>query len=134
MAAITPAMIEDMKKQGVFALATASKDGVPNVVPVGMLFMGEDGNIWVVDNFLKKTLRNLKENPVAAFYIWNPESKESYQVKGTITIENSGADYEKAVAFAHSKKETLPAKSLVKMKVSEVYYVTPGPHAGDMVE
>lgn len=134
MAAITAEMIEDMKKQGVFALATASKDGVPNVVPIGMLFMGDDGNVWVVDNFLKKTLRNLKENPVAAFYIWNPESKESYQVKGTATVETSGADYEKAVAFAHSKKETLPAKSLVKIKVSEVYYVTPGPHAGDMVE
>lgn len=131
---ITQAMIEDMKKQGVFSLATCSKDGVPNVVPIGMLFVGDDGKVWVIDNFLKKTLANLRENPVASFYIWNPEAKESYQVKGSVTIEDSGADYEKAVAFAHAKKETLPAKNLVKIDVSDVYYVTPGPHAGDPVE
>lgn len=99
-----------------------------------MLFMGEDGKIWLVDNFLNKTLANIRENPRAAFYIWNPESKESYQVKGAVTVENSGADYEKAVFFAHAKRETLPAKNLVKMDVEEVYFVTPGDHAGKKVE
>lgn len=133
MAELTQQMLDEMKKQGTFSLATASKDGVPNVVPVGMLFMGEDGNVWIVDNFFDKTLKNLKENPNASFFVWNPEAKDSYQIKGTVTIENSGADYEKAVAFAHAKKETLPAKNLVKMKVTEVYYVTPGPNAGKKV-
>lgn len=124
---------EMMGKQGIYAFATASKDGVPNVVPVGMLFPGDDGKVWLVDNFLNKTLANLKENPKAAFYIWFPDCGDSYQVKGSVVIENSGADYEKAVAFAHSKKETLPAKNLVKMTVEEVYYVTPGPNAGKRV-
>ncbi len=133
MAQITPEIAEQMKNQKIFSLATASKDGIPNVVPVGMLFLAEDGNIWIVDNFFKKTLANMKENPKASFYVWTPESPESWQVKGTLTIENSGEDYEKAVAFAHAKKETLPAKNLVKMKVEEVYYVTPGPHAGDKI-
>jgi len=134
MSKLTAEMLEAMTKQGIFAFATASKDGVPNVVPAGMLFMGEDGKVWLVDNFLNKTLANMQENPKASFYIWNPECKESYQIKGTVTIENSGADYEKAVAFAHAKKETLPAKNLVKMDVEEVYYVTPGPNAGKLVE
>ena len=52
MAEITQEMIDIMQKQGIIAFATASKDGVPNVVPVGMLFMGGDGNVWLVDNFL----------------------------------------------------------------------------------
>ena len=130
MAEITQEMIDIMQKQGIIAFATASKDGVPNVVPVGMLFMGGDGNVWLVDNFLNKTLANMQENPRAAFYIWHPESKDSYQIKGTVTVENSGEDYEKAVAFAHSRKETLPAKNLVKMRVEEIFYTTPGPNAG----
>lgn len=134
MSGITPEIAENMKKQGIFAFATASKAGVPNVVPVGMLFLAEDGKVWLVDNFLKKTLANLQENPVASFYVWNPECTDSYQVKGTCVIENSGEDYEKAVAFAHAKKETLPAKNLVKMTVTEVYYTTPGPNAGNLVE
>jgi len=131
MATMTPEMLEEMKATGAISFATASKDGIPNVVPVRMIFMGEDGNIWLVDNYLNKTLANLKENPKAAFFISAKDFQESYQIKGTVTIENSGADYEKAVAFAHSKKETFPAKNLIKMKVEDIYYVTPGDHAGN---
>jgi len=130
MATMTPEMLEELKATGTISFATASKDGIPNVVPVRMLFMGEDGNIWLVDNYLGKTLANLKENPKAAFFITAKDFPESYQIKGTVTIENSGADYEKAVAFAHSKKETFPAKNLIKMKVEDIFYVTPGDHAG----
>lgn len=131
MAQLTAEMLEEMKATGIISFATASKDGTPNVVPVGFLFQGEDGNIWVIDNYFNKTLSNLRENPKAAFYIWSRDFKESYQIKGTVTIENSGADYEKAVALAHSKNEIYPAKNLIKMKVEEIFYVTPGDHAGN---
>ena len=42
-------ILDQMKNQKVYALATASKDGVPNVVPVGMLIPQEDGSIWIID-------------------------------------------------------------------------------------
>ncbi|HJH57848.1 MAG TPA: pyridoxamine 5'-phosphate oxidase family protein [Euryarchaeota archaeon] len=134
MAKLTQDILDQMKNQKVYALATASKDGVPNVVPVGMLIPKEDGTIWIIDNYFGKTIANMEENPKAAFYVWNPECKESWQVKGTLSIEDSGADYEAAVAFAHSIKEIFPAKHLVKMTVDEVYYVTPGDHAGKKIE
>ena len=134
MAKLTQDILDQMKNQKVYALATASKDGVPNVVPVGMLIPREDGTIWIIDNYFGKTIANMEENPKAAFYVWNPECKESWQVKGTLSIEDSGADYEAAVAFAHSIKEIFPAKHLVKMTVDEIYYVTPGDHAGKKIE
>lgn len=134
MAKLTQDILDQMKNQKVYALATASKDGVPNVVPVGMLIPKEDGTIWIIDNYFGKTIANMEENPMAAFYVWNPECKESWQVKGTLSIEDSGADYEAAVAFAHSIKEIFPAKHLVKMTVDEIYYVTPGDHAGKKIE
>lgn len=134
MAKLTQDILDQMKNQKVYALATASKDGVPNVVPVGMLIPKEDGTIWIIDNYFGKTIANMEENPKAAFYVWNPECKESWQVKGTLSIEDSGADYEAAVALAHSIKEIFPAKHLVKMTVDEVYYVTPGDHAGKKIE
>ena len=121
MAKLSPEIMAEMKKQGIFALATATKDGVPNVVPVGFLYVGDDGMVWVIDNYFKKTLKNI-------------EAKESYQVKGRACIVSSGEDYEKAVAFAHAKKETYPAKNLIKIDVIEVYYTTPGAHAGDLVQ
>ncbi len=131
---LTPEMLECMKSVHIFSLATASKDGVPNVVPVGMLFPGEDGNIWIIDNFFGKTLKNLEENPVAAFYLWSPDYKAGcWQVKGKVKIECSGPDYDKAVAIAHSRMETAPAKHLVKMCIQDVYSVAPGPDAGKKV-
>ena len=134
MAKLTQEILDQMKNQRVYSVATASKDGVPNVVPVGMLMPKEDGTIWIIDNYFHKTIANMEENPRAAFYVWNPESKESWQIKGSLKIEDSGADYEAAVAFAHSIKEIFPAKHLVKMTVDEIYYVTPGDHAGQPVE
>jgi len=127
-------MKEEMSKMKIFMLATASKKGIPNVVPIGMLFLQpDDETVWIVDNFMKKTFANIEENPVASFVIWNPEGTMSYQVKGKIVIENSGKDYEKAVKIAHEKKKELPAKNLMKMKITEVYSVKPGPTAGDLL-
>lgn len=119
-----------MEGQRIFSLATSSRNGVPNVVPVGFLFEGPDGNIWVIDNYMDKTLKNVRENPVASFYIWHDGIKESYQVKCSVKVEDSGKDYEFAVDLAHKKKETYPAKTLMKLTVEEVFYVTPGDHAG----
>ena len=121
----------EFQKTKLFMVATASKDGVPNVVPIGLVMLQpDDETIWIVDNFMNKTLANVKENPWVAFSLFNPDGKESYQVKGTVTVENSGSDYQKAVDFAHARKETLPAKNLLKVTVKEIYYVSPGPKAG----
>lgn len=131
---LTKEIRDDMSKQKTYSLATASKSGIPNVVPIGLLFARDDENVWIVDNFMKKTLSNLRENPQAAFFVWNPESKESYQVKGTVSIEDSGKDYEEARSIAHSRKETLPAKNLLKFRVKDIFYVSPGPKAGERMD
>jgi len=127
---LTSEVKEVMSKVRIYPVATASKSGVPNVVPVGMLIPKDDETIWIIDNYMDKTLSNVKENPVIALYAWDPESPNSYQIKCSVTVENSGADYEEAVRFAHSKKETFPAKNLFKLKITDVFYVTPGLNAG----
>ena len=130
---LTDNIKELISKQGVFSFATSSKTGVPNVVPIGMLMLRDDGSIWVIDNFMNKTLANLKENPIASFFLWNPETKDSFQIKGKVEIICSGPEYEEAKIIAHKKKETLPAKNLLKFNVCDVYYTTPGPNAGKKI-
>lgn len=131
MVKIDDKMKEVLSKTRIISFATSSKDGTPNVVPIGMFTLQpDDETIWVVDNFMKKTLENIKENPKAAFFIWNPEYSDSYQIKGSIKIENSGEDYEKAVGIAHKRMENAPAKNLLKMTVTDIYSVTAGPNAG----
>jgi len=41
-----------------------------------------------------------------------------------------GPDYEAAKKMAKEKKETYPAKGLIKIIVSDRYDTTPGPEAG----
>lgn len=130
---LTAEVKEVMSKVRIYSIATASKDGVPNVVPAGMFMIKDDETIWLIDNYMDKTLKNVKENPVVAFYAWDPESPNSYQVKCSVTIENSGPDYEEAVRIAHSKSEKYPAKNLLKLKVQDIFYVTPGPNAGKKI-
>lgn len=50
---------EEMKtafsKVKIFPVATASNDGIPNVVPIGFCQLVDDETIWIVDNFMVKS-------------------------------------------------------------------------------
>jgi predicted pyridoxine 5'-phosphate oxidase superfamily flavin-nucleotide-binding protein len=96
-----------------------------------MLILQDDNEtIWVIDNFMQKTLENAIKNPRASFYVWSPETKGAWQIKGTVTVETGGPDHDKAKAIATARKEGSPAKTLLKMRITDVYSVKPGPTAG----
>ena len=117
----------------IYAMATASKDGVPNVVPIGFLWI-EGDEIRVIDNYLNKTFDNLKENPIVAVYAQGGEGgHECVQVKGRAIYETSGPEYEAAVKMAHDKNPNYPAKGLVRITPCHIYDTTPGPNAGKKI-
>ncbi|MFZ0004517.1 MAG: pyridoxamine 5'-phosphate oxidase family protein, partial [Methanoregula sp.] len=59
MAKLTAEMKEAFGKMKIFPVATASKDGTPNVVPIGVVELVSDDTIWITDNFMHKSLENL---------------------------------------------------------------------------
>jgi len=130
MVNLTPEMKETFSKIKLFPVATASKKGVPNVAPIAFVMMVADDTIWLADNFMKKTLANVKENPQMAIYIWDPDAKKCFQIKGAVEVKTSGPDFEKMRKMVHEKKPDLPAKSLMVMKVTEAFECNPGPNAG----
>lgn len=123
-------MKETFSKVKLFPVATASKAGVPNVAPIAFVQLKSDDTIWLADNFMNKTLANLKENPKCAIYIYDAESKKCFQIKGQVEIRTSGPDFESMRQMCRAKKPDLPAKSLIVMKVTEVFECMPGPNAG----
>lgn len=124
-------MKDAFSKMRIFPLATASKDGVPNVIPIGFCkLQDDDETVWIADNFFLKTLENLKENPRVALYVWGPETQGCFQIKGPIEIKTSGEDYEKMYKMVKSMGDRFPARSLVVMKITEVYECRSGPDAG----
>ena len=49
-------------KADLYPLATASISGLPNVIPIKLVFIESDNELWLVDNFMTKTLQNLQQN------------------------------------------------------------------------
>jgi predicted pyridoxine 5'-phosphate oxidase superfamily flavin-nucleotide-binding protein len=130
---LTEEMKDAIEKDNLVFLATATKDGVPNVVPIGFARPIENDTILIVDNFLKKTRKNLEDNPKAALVV-RDASKAPYQFKGSVEIVESGKYFDQAVDWATSVMSQLSPKAAVLLKVEEVYSVQPGPGAGSKVD
>lgn len=130
MVSLNSDMIEAFNALKVFPLATASKDGIPNVAPMGSVFLIDPETIWVGDNFMHKSLKNVLENPKAALYLYGAGAKGCYQIKADVTIKTSGPEHERMAAMIHEKKPNLPAKSLLILKITGVFECMPGTDAG----
>ena len=90
MTALTEEMKAAFATIKAFPVATASKDGWPNVVPIGFVELVDDETIWIADNFMKKTLANVQENPKVSIYVWGPETKGCFQIKGDVELKTRG--------------------------------------------
>ena len=130
MVKLTEEIKTAFSKVKTFPVATASKDGIPNEVPMGFCRLMDDETIWIADNFMLKSLANLKENPHVAIYIWGPDTGGCFQIKGKADVIDSGEKFEKMRSIVHAAKPGLPAKTLIEVKITEVFQCAPGPGAG----
>jgi hypothetical protein len=128
MVKLTDEMKESIKAVKNIYMATCSKDGIPNVAPMGGFKLLDDETILISDQFMNKTLKNLKENPKVALSFWG--DKGGYQIKGTITIHTDDQIFKDDVAWIKSVMPKLNPKSAIVMKVTDVYSIKPGPDAG----
>jgi len=126
---------ELFRKQQDVVLATASKEGIPNVVVVGAKKILDDETILISDQYFDKTLSNIKENPRAAVTVW--EKAEGYQIKGTVTVETSGPRFDETARWIEDlgKKFNIPLKSkgAVILKITDIYTISPGSNAGQKI-
>jgi predicted pyridoxine 5'-phosphate oxidase superfamily flavin-nucleotide-binding protein len=138
MAALSERMKEVFSNQGIFVLGTADMNGIPNVVPIGAIKLLDDETILVSDQYFRKTLNNLKENPRVAISFWEREKGEGYQIKGDATIHTQGKIYEETAEWIRRRGEEighpLKSKGAIVIKIREIYAVTPGSNAGQRVD
>ncbi|WP_319579682.1 pyridoxamine 5'-phosphate oxidase family protein [uncultured Methanospirillum sp.] len=133
MVALTAEMKAAFSTIKVFPVATASKEGWPNVVPIGFVELASDDTIWIADNFMKKTLANIRENPKLSIFIWGPETQGCFQIKGDVELKTSGPEFDKMHETVRSKMAQAPAKGLLIVKIREVFSCTPGPTVGEKI-
>ena len=131
MVKVTEEIKESLKGTKIAFLATASKDGVPNVVPIGAFKFLDDGTLLISDQFFNKTLKNLQKNPRIALVWWG--EKGGFQVKADITIHTDGEIFRQNVEWVRGIKETLHPKSAIVGKITDVYLIKSGPDAGKKI-
>lgn len=135
MARMNERVKEMLAAKKTIILATSTSDGEPNVVPIHSKNIIDDETILISNQFMDKTLANLKANAKVAITFW--DKIEGYQIKGDCTYETSGKLYEETAAFveAYGKSINYPlsSKGILLIKITAIYNVSPGPHAGEKI-
>ena len=129
---MTKEMIDAIEKDLVF-LATASTDGVPNVVPIGFARPIDEETILIADNYMNKTRQNLEKNPQISL-VTKDATKCPFQFKGKVKIFESGKYFDIVTEWGQNAMTKLTPKAAILMKVEEIYSVMPGPDAGKKIE
>jgi len=98
-------MINEKAESPRIHFATSSKDGRPNVVPVGHVEAIGDYHLLIADVQFDKTRRNLEENPQIAIAVEVLEEFKAYQLKGKAKIFTEGEYLESVKELARRLKE-----------------------------
>ncbi len=99
-----PTEIKAMFENQLAVVATASKDGTPNVGPKGSMHVVDDETLAYSEGTAEKTLRNLKENTKVAVMLVDRPKAEGYQVKGTAELLTSGDFFERVARRQEERK------------------------------
>jgi predicted pyridoxine 5'-phosphate oxidase superfamily flavin-nucleotide-binding protein len=131
MAVKIPAEVQEFLKGKQGWVATAAKDGTPNVSIKGSLRMLDDEHLVFADIFSLKTRKNLAENPKVAVMVYEDGSRRGYAIKGSTEQIASGPLYDQTVEGLKKVMPQLPApKYVVRVTVEAVFDQSAGPNGG----
>jgi hypothetical protein len=131
MPAKIPADLQEFLKGKQGWIATAARDGTPNVSIKGSLRLLDDEHLIFADLFSLKTRKNLQENPKVAIMVYEDANRRGYMFKGTAEQIASGALYDQFVENMKKAMPQLPApKYVVKVTVESIYDQSAGPNGG----
>jgi len=131
MVTLTQEIKESLQGAKVAFLATSSKKGIPNNVPIAAFKLLDDGTLLISDQYFNKTLANMKENPAIALSWWG--EKGGFQIKGTVTLHTDDETFRQNVAWMKEAWPKFVPKSAVLVKITDVYIVKPGPEPGKKI-
>jgi predicted pyridoxine 5'-phosphate oxidase superfamily flavin-nucleotide-binding protein len=128
MAVINDEMVKVLEEAGLWVLATADGEGVPNAVPIRWTKVLANDTLMLVDSFMKKSVENIASNPNVAVSAWKDST--GYQFKGTASIETSGVNFENGKKMALEGNPKLNPKGVVILRVDSIFSTSPGAEAG----
>ncbi len=124
MAVLTEAM-QKLVGSGRCLLATAGKDGRPNIGPKGSVVVLDDSTLAFGELTGKQSYKNVLENPQVAIAVVDYEKFTGYRFSGTVELETSGELYDQFARRFAEMKLPKPAAA-VKVKITEIYDLSAG--------
>ena len=129
-----PAELQEFLKGKQGWVATAARDGTPNVSIKGSLRLLDDEHLVFADIFSMKTRANLQENPAVAIMVYEDASRRGYAFKGSAEMFTSGPLYDQTVEGIRKVMPQLPApKNVVRVTVTAIYDQSAGPNGGKKI-
>jgi predicted pyridoxine 5'-phosphate oxidase superfamily flavin-nucleotide-binding protein len=117
MAKLTDEAKKMIAEHGPALIATASRQGKPNVSIKGSFRVLDDEHVVFADIASPRTMANLRENPQLAAVVFDPSTRKGCRIWGKAEIVDSGELFDSmSAAFAAKKMEV---KHLVKVTVED---------------
>ena len=105
-------------------LATVSPDGTPNITYVSVVRLIDDDRIAVSNQFLGKSVANLKANPSATVRVVDPEMMLDYDLDVTwLRSEFAGELYESMRAQVEAIASQTGMAGVFRLRAAEVFRV-----------
>jgi uncharacterized protein len=101
-------------------LATASKDGVPNIGPKGSVIVLDNSTLAFGELTAKQSYKNLLENPRVAIAVVDHDKSSGYRFTGSVKLETGGELYEQFARRFSEMKLPKPVAA-VKVNVEGIY-------------
>jgi predicted pyridoxine 5'-phosphate oxidase superfamily flavin-nucleotide-binding protein len=131
---IIPKYVQDFLPGKLAWVATASRDGEPNVTPKGTLKLLDENHVFFADLFSLKTRKNLLENAKVAVTVVDTTTGKGYQLKGTAEVLSTGPLFEAtSKQIEASPKGLPPVQHVVKIAVESVFDQSAGTGAGKQI-
>jgi len=134
MAVKIPKELQDflVGKQG--WIATAAKDGTPNLSIKGSLRLLDDEHLLFADLNSLKTRKNLGDNPKVAIMVYEDATRRGYAFKGSTELLSSGPLYDQVCeSIKKAMPQLPPAKYVVKVTVESIFDQSAGPSGGKQI-
>lgn len=99
MGLLTADMKRVVDEQRLGFVATVCPDGTPNLSPKGTTAVWDDDHLVFANIRSPGTLSNLRQNANVEVNVVDPFLRKGYRFKGVASVLESGALYDKAIAF-----------------------------------
>ncbi len=124
MGRLTADMKRVVEEQRLGFVATVCSNGTPNLSPKGTTAVWDDDHLVFANIRSPGTLANLRQNASVEVNVVDPFVRKGYRFKGVATIIESGALYDRAIAFYRRRGSQVSAiREIVMVRVDSAQVV-----------